>query len=327
MLPKGDACFPCRKRKVKCDGLKPVCARCQHLRKECLYANGIARRRSAAALEQRALELELKLHRLTLGAAHNLFLAGIRVRARILRLGTLHGQRPVEENPLESSEPEMENLIRSSRALVESSAEPWVSAIFEHVIGSKTKDGFEDLPLHLSHQLITLFLPYHQHFYFFADISRFLERISLPPSHPDSIHPCLLNACYLGACVVVGNPLASLQPFFIKRTQHFLSQALMHADRITHFLWASMVLGNCLARSRRMEEWYAVVSAAAQFASACGLGLPYCTDEAAQNVGETLLPRPHDEIEALDRIGLAHSIYITDQSMRTLTEFSSHFPF
>ncbi|KAF8301045.1 hypothetical protein DL93DRAFT_2090880 [Clavulina sp. PMI_390] len=141
------------------------------------------------------------------------------------------------------------------------------------------------------------------------DLPYFLHCLSLPPSHPESIHPCLLNACYLAACESSGGFLATLQPLFIQRTRYFLNQSLMDADRISHFLWASVVLACNLGRRRRYDETYAVVSSAALLVSALGrsgLGSP---------LGESLLPPPKDEIEAIDGIRLAYSLYITDQTL------------
>ncbi|KAH9204654.1 hypothetical protein DL95DRAFT_280686, partial [Leptodontidium sp. 2 PMI_412] len=36
-LPLG--CLTCRKRKVKCDEAKPICGRCQRLRRECTWSD------------------------------------------------------------------------------------------------------------------------------------------------------------------------------------------------------------------------------------------------------------------------------------------------
>ncbi|KAF8312238.1 hypothetical protein DL93DRAFT_1327861 [Clavulina sp. PMI_390] len=310
MLPKGDACFRCRDYKLKCNGARPTCARCQRLNKECGYAPGVAKRRSKnMMLEQRALELELKVQQLSLVSTHNLLIASVRLLERIGRM-----------NNAQVSTPEI-------GALDKNRTEHIISAILDHVRDARPSSGFEDLPPYLAHHF--LFLPYHRHFYFFTNVPYFLACVSLPPSHPEAIHPCLLNACYLAACVAGGKAYADLQPYFIMRTRHFLDEALMFADRIMHFLWASMLLGNCLARSRRMQEWYTVVSSAAQFASACGLRLTHTPDgvpkpdDACRD--EALLPPPKDEAEAIDRIRLAHSIYITDQSMTTLTALPQTF--
>jgi hypothetical protein len=36
-LHPGSACLPCRKRKAKCDGVRPVCARCKRLGSNCQF--------------------------------------------------------------------------------------------------------------------------------------------------------------------------------------------------------------------------------------------------------------------------------------------------
>ena len=160
------------------------------------------------------------------------------------------------------------------------------------------------------------------------DVPYFLRCFSLPPSDPESIHPCLLNACYLAACAGGGPILATLQPFFIQRTRHFLNQALMYADRILHFLWASIVLTCHLARRRRLDESYAIISSAAHFASACGLTDGIRTMEGVDyQVGERLLPPPKDETEAIGRIRLAYSLYITDHSLAALAAYPATFSY
>lgn len=175
------------------------------------------------------------------------------------------------------------------------------------------------------------------------DVSRFLDLLALPQSHPESIHPCLLNACYLVACCLAGGSFAALEPVFVERTRHHLHQSLAYADRLTHFLWASIILGSYFARVRRLQESYAVISSAARFALACGLdgsepgpldvnspGSPqssssYFSDGSDNN--RFLLGPPKDHAEALERVRLAHSIYLTDRSLAMLSGYPSAFVF
>ncbi|KAF8312620.1 hypothetical protein DL93DRAFT_2081863 [Clavulina sp. PMI_390] len=162
------------------------------------------------------------------------------------------------------------------------------------------------------------------------DPSYFLQCFSLPSSDPESIHPCLLNACYLGACIIGGRAFSPLEPFFLRRTRHFLHQALMFADRLTHFFWSSVILCCYFARTRRMEESFAVISAAGRLASACGLKLTHSPRKDVENdtsVTGSLLPTPRNENEARDRDRLAHSMYITDQSLTMLCPYPATFPY
>ncbi|KAF8305140.1 hypothetical protein DL93DRAFT_372450 [Clavulina sp. PMI_390] len=156
------------------------------------------------------------------------------------------------------------------------------------------------------------------------DVSYFLECFSLPSTHPESIHPCLLNACYLGACVIGGGSMASFQPLFVERTRYFLSQALMFADRISHFLWASIVLSWYFTRLRRLEEASTVISPGAHLATACGLGQ---LDGFKANApsGDSLWPPPRNEQEATDRKKLSYSFYIVDQVFSLISGYRATF--
>ncbi|KAF8312240.1 hypothetical protein DL93DRAFT_1328120 [Clavulina sp. PMI_390] len=234
MLQKGAACFSCRRRKEKCNGAKPICTRCQYFRRECVYASGITRLQTTAFLK---------------------------LLERVQKMGNLREQLPLDTEP-PSSRSNGEGRSKTSadvkRPHAPSPSDEAIPAILKQALNADSLTEFDDLPLPLSQHLISLFLPYRRHFFFFLDIPRFLECVSLPPSDPESIHPCLLNACYLGASMVGGKALTPLAPFFLKRTRYFLGQALMWADRVTHFLWASVILGCYFARLRRMEECFAM---------------------------------------------------------------------
>ncbi|KAF8304864.1 hypothetical protein DL93DRAFT_414357 [Clavulina sp. PMI_390] len=104
----------------------------------------------------------------------------------------------------------------------------------------------------------------------------------------------------------------------------------MFADRIPHFLWASVILACYLARERRLEECFAVSDAATRLAIACGIGPRYPTADATDrdyNALETLLSPPIDEAEAMDRIRLAHSYYLMDQVAPVLGGSPPSFPY
>lgn len=202
---------------------------------------------------------------------------------------------------------------------------------------------------------IGLFLPYRSQFQFFMDVPRFLKLLLLPPAEPSSIHPCLLNSIYLAACCLSGGHLTRFEPYFVERTRHHLQESLAYADRLTHFLWASIVLGSYFARVHRLEESYVVISSASRFALACGLNgsadetstsrqaptsptayddspSPSSSNGSSSSVPPSdsqqyLLPPPTDYTEALERIRLAHSMYLTDRSLAMLSGFPSAFRF
>ncbi|KAF8305886.1 hypothetical protein DL93DRAFT_2232859 [Clavulina sp. PMI_390] len=304
-----------------------MCSRCQHNGTQCTYPSGIARRRTVQILEARAMGLQLRVHKLTLASAHNLSLASTRLIERIRRIEAISAPilsvtaaREIQ-SPLYPSV-QSEEVIHGD---ITEGYPPVIETItFQQGAHSYELRGFEDIPLTLSRHLIDLFLRYRTYFFFLMDPTYFLQHFLLPSSDPISMHPCLLNACYLGACIVGGKAYSHLEPFFLRRTRYFLQQSLMFVDRITHFLWSSVILGAYFARTRRMEECIAVGSAAAQLASACHLRLihnaPYTP------ATESLLPPPKHEMEVLDRNCLSYSIYIIDQSLAMLFAVPATFP-
>ncbi|KAF8312244.1 hypothetical protein DL93DRAFT_2082363 [Clavulina sp. PMI_390] len=273
------------------------------------------------------MELELKIQRLTLTSAHNLSLASSRLLERVERIGKFREYILFDSRlnyPTSDGDNGPDDPTESDRTPTYGPSEINIPAAITYALTADPSTEFDDIPLNLSRHLISLFLPYRRYYYFFLDTSRFLECVSLPPSHPESIHPCLLNACYLGASLLYGEAFSFLQPLFLKRTRYFLNQALMWSDRLTHFLWASIILGCYFARLRRMGECFAVVSAATQLASACGLRPTQRPDGGTADEvlpDEALLPPPKDAVEATDRIWLAYSIYVADQSLTTVTAF------
>ncbi|KAF8309026.1 hypothetical protein DL93DRAFT_1796689 [Clavulina sp. PMI_390] len=336
MLDKPIACLQCRKQKLKCDGLKPWCSRCNRLSKECSYPSGVIKRPRGPlteALQTRILELEMIIHKLTLPSTHNLSMASSKLIARSQRLGSLpkpvhlpKGSTPSAQLPAPGSADERE-AGRPVESLVE---DPYTLQRFiAQELRSYNLEELEELPLSLSIHLINLFLPSYSHYYFLVDVPHFMACVSLPRSHPDAIHPCLLNACYLGACANSGGGLlAPFTPHFLQRTRRFLHQSLMLADRPTHFLWASVVLGVFFAKERRLLECLSVAEGLARFALACGLNLPdHSTKAYGSAPSEYLLPPPKNKAEADERIRLAHSIYVGCQALPLLWGNPPIFPY
>ncbi|KAF8323961.1 hypothetical protein DL93DRAFT_60450 [Clavulina sp. PMI_390] len=121
---------------------------------------------------------------------------------------------------------------------------------------------------------------------------------------------------------MIGNRFAQHHPYFLAQTRYHLDQALMHVDRITHFLWASVVLACYFGGRRRVIESFVVVSSAARLAATCGLDYnPNMDGEDECLPSSYLLPPPRHTTEAADRIRLAHSIYLCDLSLVTLYSY------
>ncbi|KAF8309001.1 hypothetical protein DL93DRAFT_2086164 [Clavulina sp. PMI_390] len=276
------------------------------------------------------MELESIIHKLTLSSTHDLALASARLLERIRRLNVLSKPRKMPnaiDTPQFSATSHFHmSAKQQSKATSAVGAKGGNPSLIERGIADELKwyrlAGIEELSLSLSLQLIHLFLPNRAHYSLFINLPRFLHRASLPSSDPGSIHPCLLNVCHLCACTS-DNGLASFQPYFLQRTRYHLQQSLMFSDRITDFLWASIVLGCFYGRERRLAECAAIVGSTTRFAIACGLDLPSNYMKGMHNsyVPQQLLPPPKDEIDADDRLLLAHSIYVWSHALPFICGF------
>ncbi|KAF8312125.1 hypothetical protein DL93DRAFT_2229250 [Clavulina sp. PMI_390] len=197
----------------------------------------------------------------------------------------------------------------------------------DSIVAGRTLESFqwvrgEELPLEMSLYLVGLLLPYRAHFHFLVPIPYLVHHFPLPPSDPASIHPCLRNACHLAACSVIGGRWSSLEPYFAAKTRAFLDKVLMlpTPEHIIHFLWASILLASYLMRERRVEESFTTIASACSISSAFGLLSTYNLEYFKEHhPGHPLLPAPTTEAEALHRIWLLHSIYLTDHSLSALT--------
>lgn len=116
----------------------------------------------------------------------------------------------------------------------------------------------------------------------------------LPPSDPNAIHPALLNAVHLAACSTIGGSLLVHVPYLLRRTRESLQEALTYADRLTHFLWASITFGCWLGRFGYFKESAVISASTARFALGCGLV------DSSEGLG--ILPPPVTVEEAADRI-------------------------
>lgn len=171
-----------------------------------------------------------------------------------------------------------------------------------------------------------LFLPFRLQFHFYMDVSFFLQSLARPSRDLTSPHPALMNAIYLAACRILGGRYAAFEPYFLQATRKDLAEALRDADRLTHFMWASVILGAYYEMSHRTTESYATISSCATFALACGLDCvaPGYTSRAANH---PILPPATSLEEAKDRVNLAHAIYIVDRSLSMTSGFPSVFSY
>ncbi|KAF8333102.1 uncharacterized protein EI90DRAFT_3052991 [Cantharellus anzutake] len=324
-LTPGQACLECRRRKVKCDGSRPVCGRCDRLRKECEYEQ-IVRRLQVDIMEDRLSEIESGIQaylRRPASMEHPL----------MKKLTGDGGDRHHPQNlvspflPLYTGEPRSSSTVVpesngsvTSEALLAGYGSVTPRTIPESGLGQIGVDS--ELPAELSEYLIRMALPFRNQFHMNMHLPRLLFRSRLPPTHPDSIHPALLNSIYLAVCSTSGGQMAEYESRFLTRTRTESERALGFVDRLVHFMWASVILASYYIRRGRIVEAHNTISGTVSFAVAAGLhrapDVPHGT--------EVIVLPPADAVETQDRVALWHALTQLEASSSLRTGFQTIAP-
>lgn len=333
----------------RCDGALPRCRRCESRDLVCKPSATVSRRRLIDVLEEKMNKLESKFATLSSTYERQSLSKSLFNKVRSLCLSSpccangigqraplalfFHATLPFMTPPEGENETDVGYRPVISRSLVYSLLGTW-----------HPHDG--PMPTHLSlclyvsrasfwHRLACLpnasntvcasarlFLPFRFQFHFYMNLPHFFDALSRPSNDPNSLHPSLLNAIYLGACHVIGFDYSSFEPFFLDRTRASLNLSLECANRLTHFMWASVILGSYFEMTGRLTESYAVVSPCASFALAGGLD---CVNGPSRAVQFPILPPAEDAAEEEDRTRLIQAIYLADRSLALISGFPSTF--
>ncbi|THV00672.1 hypothetical protein K435DRAFT_963936 [Dendrothele bispora CBS 962.96] len=298
-LQRGRACGNCRKRKIKCDGQRPVCSQCLKSARPgdaCEYVD--AGRTHTQVLEEKISRLEARIREL---------------------------EEPFDENSVKLHSPYTQSQGRSSSmpTVVASSSEgisPMVSTsatpspLPSSVSHSDTAIQ-EEPPANVTHLLLQSFLPHAIEFGFFLNISRFQESAlrPLPLGHHARPAPALLSAVYLLGLHLSG----SMGTEISVQESSFLSRALLHVAnilssshplRIIHGIQSEILLSTyCFRTGRILEGKYHLTVATSL---TLGAGFHHIRSQTTsvslslnlQSVATPFLPAPSDQIEEGERI-------------------------
>ncbi|KAK7035686.1 Zn(2)-C6 fungal-type domain-containing protein [Favolaschia claudopus] len=232
-LPRGQACFNCRRRKRKCDGNLP-CGQCTHLNIEddCEY-NDTEKRSLAHILQEDIDRLETRIH--SLQQPH---------RPGIDTPGSPYPNRPLSAL---SRTPTPRHTRHSSASSTGRSATP-----------SHSRTGSEP-SREMIELLIDTFLPYASEFGFFLNCSRFRQSALLPLQlgHHSRPSAALLCAVYLWGLHLSSQPnLMAQESTFLARALDLTSKGLSdaHPNRVMHTLQAEVLLSYYFFASGRALE-------------------------------------------------------------------------
>ncbi|GJE90944.1 Zn(II)2Cys6 transcription factor [Phanerochaete sordida] len=313
-LERGKACLRCRRRKMRCDGGKPVCTQCikAEIAVDCEYSDGGPT--TSQILERNIAELEARINEILKGPPSD----------------SVSLQKPYESSRKSKSpktpkaRTKMEDLLPTPPP-----PSPGLSPVTPQSPGQTSipksphslpwPDSTEtDLPLET-------FFAVAPHLGFFFHVPRFSERLqaSMPPSPTSPVPPALVFAVILVGCVFTGSADRKfLEPQLLALALQSLSNNLC-PDKIMYTLQAEVLIAlYLLHQNRRLAASYHV-SAAVSIAVACNLHKIRSAGSFVDAQAAIVLPPPADEIEEGERIRAFWTVYILDRGWTLWTHSSS----
>ncbi|KAL1949573.1 hypothetical protein VTO73DRAFT_8454 [Trametes versicolor] len=318
--PRGAACLNCRRRKMRCDGIRPVCGQCIRTNREidCEYTDGPGPsptqvlEEQIARLESRIRELEhpeLVQPSVTLNPAGT---TGLRTQSPSMSIGS------------------------AGRSLLGRVVTPdMVAAAMPAGAASLlSEDPAVEPPQDLVRNMVNSFLSHSGSLNFFLHVPRFLQAIQQPnvDNRRVQLSPALLNAVYLwGAHLSTSNALRAYEPIFQTRVTNALSSALRESQySVINLIQAEVLVANYFFTMSRFLEGRYHCSAAVALALSCRLqkmrsSADHGIGRMGTQVREYNLPPPRDAIEEGERMRGFWYVYAMDKSWAVAMGSPSHF--
>ncbi|KAJ7447213.1 hypothetical protein FB451DRAFT_782061 [Mycena latifolia] len=229
-LQRGQACASCRRRKMRCDGRRPVCGPCLRADRadDCEYTDNQSRSR-AEILEEDISRIESRIYELEHPAeatGSNVFL-----------------HQPYKQPKRQAQVPSMFQVLESPRAA--SATDAWWDS--------------PEPPVHMIKTFLDAFLPYASDWGFFIDPARFRHDtlLPLPIGHHSRPSPALLAAVYLAGIALSGSTtLKTHEKQFLSRALSALPASLagLHPQKAIHALQTEILLSTYFYASGRFLE-------------------------------------------------------------------------
>ncbi|KAJ7186479.1 hypothetical protein C8R46DRAFT_880094 [Mycena filopes] len=279
-IGKNSFYISCRRRKMKCDGVHPICGQCARAGRpeDCEYING--QRRARVEILQESIS---------------------QVESRIYELENPHKKRPAVflRQPYEPG---------TSRT---SSPQP---------IRTESGATADEPPFETIQRLITTFLAYSSEFGFFLNGARFRHSALLrqPMGHYARPTPAVLSAVYLCALRLSrdANPhLTAQEPAFLSRALKFTAEGLSspHPQKILHNLQAHVLLAYYFFACGRFLEGKYHTAAAVSLGLSSGIHWVRSTSPTLQPSESPMLPPARDAAEEGERIHACWVLVVLDR--------------
>ncbi|KAI0345051.1 hypothetical protein BDW22DRAFT_990093 [Trametopsis cervina] len=302
-LQRGKACLSCRQRKMRCDGVRPVCSQCSkaHRETDCQYQDKkqVSRtemlRAKVKRLEERLRSLENEQSPESSSSTPATLSPEPSTSSHMSGIFLMQPGMSAAASSSASSESDQTSPLLGFSSHLGSDSEVWPSNTWaEH---------FSDLPVTLhgpvndfplssppasppssyslafdhaddhyafSHQLLDIFLAHRRQCAFDVDVGRLRASMTGPPAHRP--HPALLDSMYLLGSYFSNSPRhTEKEPYFLQNALVGISSALQHHDRLVQVVQASCLIAIYFFSRGRVLEGYYHSSTAARLAVSLGL--------------------------------------------------------
>ncbi|KAF8840868.1 hypothetical protein BDN67DRAFT_996514 [Paxillus ammoniavirescens] len=318
-LQRGRACLRCRKRKMRCDGVKPACQQCSRAKKPegCQYDDGKGKtrtqllRENVERLEQRIRELEDPDY-----------------TSPSVMLHDPHFHRRSESSSSSiAGSPGSTGFSSHSpfpQSATNSPQHSWIQGM-----PSPSPTPFSDVyqfdqqpTIELAQMLVDIFSSHRHQCLLGLHMGRLRESFSRPLM--EQHHPCLTNAIFLWACYISRpGPLSEHESHYLSRSLEALSDALQYNNRVLDVIQASCLLSVYFLSNGRVLEGSYHATAAASLAIQCGLHGVVMNRPVFETTGvmsSFKLEPPKDAIEQGERILTFWQVFALDRCWSTVLQ-------
>ncbi|KAH9831189.1 uncharacterized protein C8Q71DRAFT_783153 [Rhodofomes roseus] len=315
--PRGSACLNCRRRKFKCDGVRPVCGPCIRTQREydCEYTDG-ATRSPTQLLEDNIARLEARIYELEHPDS-------------VAPSVTLHDPRTATTQP--GLALQLPTVASGSTAAAGPSAQN-TAYLIPQATPVTALDATSEPSPDVVQMLVGFFLPHADQVGFFLHHGRFREYALVPTAEhcQARLSPALLNAVYLWGVHFSGNAsMLAHEPVFLQRAVQSVSAALVRAPRynIIYSIQAEVLLAHYFFAANRSLEGRYHSNAAVALSLSCRLNKLRSNSNTANPPGvmNVDLAPPADVLEEGERINAFWNVFILDKSWSVRAGSPSHF--
>ncbi|KAI0266969.1 hypothetical protein BC834DRAFT_871888 [Gloeopeniophorella convolvens] len=319
-LQRGKACLNCRRRKMKCDGVRPVCGPCSRANRpdDCEYTDGQGRTRTQM-LEDTISQLEARVQELENpdGTSPSVMLHD----PRSVFLQTQQSPPPgpsLRSSPLFSPMTEFSHGSHSSSA-----SSPSVAGTGASLQSSTPRLWVtsDEPPVHVAQELLDAFLQHASDLGFFLHVVRFRHSAFLPPGNANRPISALMNVIYLWGIHLTGKEeLASREPLLVSRMAAQLGNAVpaTPSHQILQVIQAKLLLANYFLQIGHFLAGRHQSDSAASLAIACGLhkirsAQPMPAFTSFVDPIDLGLQEPRDQVEEGERINAFWAVFCMDR--------------